>query len=870
MTDTACKASANGQAQTKTTSNLQPRQLSGKPSVSATGGRASRNSTIELLRIVCMLLVIAHHGVVHGGSLTMDSCANKVIASLVLPGGKIAFTCFVAISMWFLVDQRFRAARFLRSWLEVLFYSVLMAAVSALLGAQLSGRDWLGTLLPIGGNTHGFAATYLVFYLLLPVLSRLADGLTRKQVIWIGFVLLYAQVIEPILALFGFADLSLHPFVSEITLFALCYFIALYLRRWPPRWTREALIPGVIVLVVWLAISALTVVQWVRSGNTAPFLLAALASNESSILYIVGGFSLFLCFNALPMTSFPVINKVAGTTFGILLIHDASFFRYVLWDSIVRAPLWWYDVAYPLCLGAATIAIFCIGAIVDLLRQQLLETPLARTSVFARATEAMDSIWVDAPRGSGDSEMPGDASHACVNGEGPAAVSRRSALTPQPSERATDVVQSVEGDARAACNRARNTTQILLWLIPVATLIFATINLITRSTYLSSYFVSDWNDTFMDYFSMLENVRVGDPYYAYSNYPALNFVILKVLFHLVPHSSLVSLDNTREEALALRDLMPSMLGFIALFMVCLVVIVLCVMRSLRSQSGLTRISAALAVLFSGPLLFLLERGNLLMLSFTAVMVFFTFWRSKKTWQRRLACAALAFAAALKLYPAVFLLLLLRDRRLKEFFATTILFLILLVAPFFLFGGFGSIVRFVQGIAFSSSEDWGLGYNYSFANLLRMLLIMLGLGDVELGILPSLAACAVCLIAFVLARHDWERILICGVLCVWVPAFSYTYGLVMIVPALISLAAHKEPLRGYETLSMILLVVLMMPLATARVDSVAALNPEAKFPLSWGCALGNLVLLALVLLVFVRGITALRPQIDPSYPSALRV
>lgn len=355
--------------------------------------RSGRNSTIEALRIICMLLVIAHHCVVHGGAMGMDSCGNKVIASLVLPGGKIAFTCFVAISMWFLVDQSFRGRRFIRAWLEVLFYSVLMAAVSVLLGAQLSGRDWLGALLPIGGNTHGFAATYLIFYLLLPLLSRAASGLSKKQVVWMILVLLYAQVVEPVLALLGLADTSLHPFTSEITLFALCYFISLYLRRWPRQRRGGPVAPALVAFLTWLLISALTIVQWMYPGNAAPVLLSALAANESSILYIVGGFSLFLCFINLPPTSLPFINRLASATFGILLMHDSGFFRYILWGRIVDAPSWWYGNQYLVKLLFCSIAIYLICSLVDVLRQRLLERPIMNTAIINRLSNYLDCIW---------------------------------------------------------------------------------------------------------------------------------------------------------------------------------------------------------------------------------------------------------------------------------------------------------------------------------------------------------------------------------------------------------------------------------------------------------------------------------------------
>lgn len=375
----------------------------GVPVAASTPGRSRRNSTIELLRILCMLLVIAHHGVVHGGALGMDPCANKVLASLILPGGKIAFTCFVAISTWFLVDQQFKGSRFLRAWLEVLFYSVAVIAISALLGAQVTARDWIGAFLPIGGNTHGFAAAYLAFYLLLPVLSRISSGLSQAQVRWIVLVGAYLQVIEKVLATYGMADLALHPFPSEILLFVLCYFVSLYIKKWGPKASCSAGAMFATAMTVWLAVFMLTWASWSQGSSLITTFLTAFASDESSLLYLLGGYSLFLAFRALPAFSSRAVDIVAGTTFGILLIHDHGFFRYVLWGGIVNAPSWWYSQHYLLRLVAVTVAVFAVCSLIDYARQRLLERPIAASRAFRTAGEKLDGVWTSALSSHGSS-----------------------------------------------------------------------------------------------------------------------------------------------------------------------------------------------------------------------------------------------------------------------------------------------------------------------------------------------------------------------------------------------------------------------------------------------------------------------------------
>ena len=340
-----------------------------------------------------MFLVVAHHCVAHGGAMGMDPDVNKVVASLILPLGKISFTCFVAISMWFLCESSFKGKRFVRAWLEVLFYSVLMVVVAKLMGGAVSKRDLIGSLLPIGGNTHGFASTYLAFYLMLPLLNKVASSLNRKQVVWIVALLAYLQIFERVFAGLGLANLALHPYMSEPTLFALCYFISLYLRKWPRKVWSRALPMGLLALCTWMIVFLLTWGSWQGSfQGTATMLVALFAVDESSLLYIVGGFLLFLCFNALPKMHIKSINVIASTTFGVLLIHDATFFRSVLWGTIVHAQTWWYSDVYAIRLLGTAAIVFVGCALFDLLRQRFLEKPML-IGFWGGLADKLDGIW---------------------------------------------------------------------------------------------------------------------------------------------------------------------------------------------------------------------------------------------------------------------------------------------------------------------------------------------------------------------------------------------------------------------------------------------------------------------------------------------
>lgn len=70
-----------------------------------------------------------------------------------------------------------------------------------------------------------------------------------------------------------------------------------------------------------------------------------------------------------------VINSIAGTTFGIFLFHTQYIMRdTVLWKLIIKPDMYLGSVnQFLLHLVCSVMAIFCVGALIDLLRERLFD-----------------------------------------------------------------------------------------------------------------------------------------------------------------------------------------------------------------------------------------------------------------------------------------------------------------------------------------------------------------------------------------------------------------------------------------------------------------------------------------------------------------
>ena len=118
-----------------------------------------RQMNFELLRILCMYMIVVGHCLFHGrvtaklGYGTMNYLASYLIQSFSV----VHVNCFVMIAGYFSIDRGFRAEKMIRLWKQVAFYSVLIFLLYALF-APVTGSDLVHAVFPISSRTYWFAS----------------------------------------------------------------------------------------------------------------------------------------------------------------------------------------------------------------------------------------------------------------------------------------------------------------------------------------------------------------------------------------------------------------------------------------------------------------------------------------------------------------------------------------------------------------------------------------------------------------------------------------------------------------------------------------------------------------------------------------
>ncbi len=345
-----------------------------------------------------------------------------------------------------------------------------------------------------------------------------------------------------------------------------------------------------------------------------------------------------------------------------------------------------------------------------------------------------------------------------------------------------------------------NIDYFFLTLI-VGGVLYVAIALVTNNYYWGSYFFSNPKDAFMDHFNMLMLSNNADPYVTGASYPALCFVILRWFFVLLPLNvqRLDTVLDVRANAVAISV-------FLFVVIACALVIYLLLKKILGADFTDSKVAL---LIFTGPLLYVIQRGNILLLAFIFLLIFFNYYDSEDRRLRYLAYVALALAASIKVYPAVFGFMVIRKKRYKEAGALAALGLFSFLLPFFAYDGIRSLKKFFAGLSKAGEvmSSHGLGQNISLDNMRQY---------INAALWRSIPSSQVTLIIINLllvgiaikAKKEWHAWFMLAVVCAWYPMFSFNYVLLLFYPAIIM--AMKSD-KNMSKIDCILLGVLLLPL-----------------------------------------------------------
>lgn len=340
-----------------------------------------RNSNLELLRIISMLLIVAHHFVVNSGVMAQFDFliinSNLVFLQLFGMWGKTAINIFVLISGYFLCEMTLTWQRWLKVYLQWKIYRILIFISLLFVGYESLTMAGLFKIIfeTVRSVNHGFIGSFLFFYLLVPFYNLFLKKLSKRNHIFLlGIFLMFFTVFETFLAA--------RSIFTESAWYMILYILAAYLKKYSPGWTnsKKVSLGGLLVCIIiaWMSVGFLDFIGMKAGGKNIAYYMVS--DSNKLLAFLVGAFA-FLTFKNMKYRANKIINTVSATTFGVLCIHASSdAMRTMLWKDMFNV-----QNAYSFSLGrlivysiGTVILVFAVSSIIDYMRLKFIERPMFR------------------------------------------------------------------------------------------------------------------------------------------------------------------------------------------------------------------------------------------------------------------------------------------------------------------------------------------------------------------------------------------------------------------------------------------------------------------------------------------------------------
>lgn len=316
----------------------------------------SRDSNMELLRIIAMFLIMILHA--NFRALSMPD-AEIIEASPVISFTRffiqtvcvIAVNVFVLISGWYGI--KYKLSKLGELLFECLFFGIVCIAVYFFIEGSLP-TDLFSTLLMFQGDNYWFVKAYIALCIISPVLNSFVEKSSKEifkdvLILYFAFVFAYSWISDGAEWMEG--GYSLASFCG-------LYLLARYLRIYRPRWSQNKATYDFSAFGV-LALSVTILVFILRMYNGWGGVFYKYTSPNTILMSVM----CLLCFSKISIKN-KFINWIAISSLSVYLTHNSSFLR-DYYDSTIRS--WFQELPYIYFVFRVALLIIVIYAVSILL-----------------------------------------------------------------------------------------------------------------------------------------------------------------------------------------------------------------------------------------------------------------------------------------------------------------------------------------------------------------------------------------------------------------------------------------------------------------------------------------------------------------------
>lgn len=327
------------------------------------------NYGIDLLRIVAMLIIIAHHFALHSGLIFDSTSSQGTILSIFALGGKTGVNIFVLIT-GFCSSGTIRWKKVANIIGCTVFYSLVLFFFSIMTGAiAWSGKALLKACVPfLLGGDYWFIVIYLILYILIPILSKVAQDLSERA--YRMYLLFFTCVLCFLPSVAG-NFIQVNDFgYSSLVWFIYLYFLGAYLHKYDVFTKLGSKIHFILGLFVVVQIVACIAVCWKDSDGILGKLLECFANYSANAVSPLAISVLSLgVFKKLKIRFCEkAILQIGAATLGVYLIHDNSAFRGWLWSTVYSLVTRIGQLPFIVVASLVVLIVFILSSAIEILR----------------------------------------------------------------------------------------------------------------------------------------------------------------------------------------------------------------------------------------------------------------------------------------------------------------------------------------------------------------------------------------------------------------------------------------------------------------------------------------------------------------------
>ncbi len=338
----------------------------------------------------------------------------------------------------------------------------------------------------------------------------------------------------------------------------------------------------------------------------------------------------------------------------------------------------------------------------------------------------------------------------------------------------------------------------------------------TNGRSLNNLLFDNRRDVFMDFYNTLSDNAMGK---VFNNniYPAFAVLITDFINLFVPH------DVAIQGGAYLRTTQVGNMVFI-MFTIISFLNLSFLLFKYKSGSEFERYLFVIIILLSCPFIYLIERANIIILSLIFSIIFIFNYDSDNKYIKQLSFICLSMAAAIKIYPCILGVVLIKDKKYKEATRLVIYGVAFFFLPFFFYDGVGSLKSWIDSFSSNGIFQYiaGYGHRVDLSNTLKFFYDLFKyqwvppLGETIITGVVIINA-ILCIICVFLTSSKWKTVMLLSLMTLFLPAFTFTYNLIFLVPALMIFLDSKEKRHILDYVYLALFLLIFIPFNYGEVN-----------------------------------------------------